>query len=299
MHEWYLRWYLFFQKKLFFFFFFVVEENKAHVTERCVREWERESSHLWYPYSLQGSAPESNFSASGISFPRISWPKARLPSPDSRKADGPGLQTYSTCGGPYWKKKQKTKDLTVYCVAQRQTGAERPHSWMDGRASRTHRPLTGRNVRPCSNPPRRRAVDRGRKDRRGEAPLELVSAVVALTLMKTRHQQRASDLASGSNSCWKSTVDISVLSECLQNEYHHLEGLFSSLCTVSWLLMFEGWRHTIIPWKNTEGLVQHSKFINQSKKTSHYSTLLNIMCWQCYTSGKKNSLTRSALSVLL
>lgn len=31
------------------------------------------------------------------------------------------------------KKKQKTKDLTVYCVAQRQTGAERPHSWMDGR----------------------------------------------------------------------------------------------------------------------------------------------------------------------
>lgn len=76
-------------------------------------------------------------------------------------------------------------------------------------------------------------MDRGRKDRRGEAPLELVSAVVALTLMKTRHQQRASDLASGSNSCWKSTVDISVLSECLQNEYHHLEGLFSSLCTVS------------------------------------------------------------------
>lgn len=114
----------FFQKKLFFFFFFVVQENKnkAHVTERCVREWERESSHLWYPYSLQGSAPESNFSASGISFPRISWPKARLPSPDSRKADGPGLQTYSTCGGPYWKKKnkkQKTNGLLCSSKADR------------------------------------------------------------------------------------------------------------------------------------------------------------------------------------
>ena len=38
-------------------------------------------------------------------------------------------------------------------------------------------------------------------DRRGEgeAPLELVSAVVALTLMKSLNQQRVSDLASGSN----------------------------------------------------------------------------------------------------
>lgn len=66
--------------------------------------------------------------------------------------------------------------------------------------SRAHRLLPGRNVRPCSNPPRRRAADLGRKDRRGEAALELVSAVVALTPMKTQHQLCASDLASGSNS---------------------------------------------------------------------------------------------------
>lgn len=100
-------------------------------------EWKRGKA----PFSgvhttLHRSAPESNFSTSGISFPRISWPKTRLPSLNHAKQTA--LVYRHACGGSRWEKKRKRKRLNgLLCSskADRCCSLLVVDGWTDGQTS--------------------------------------------------------------------------------------------------------------------------------------------------------------------
>ena len=122
-----------------------------------------QSSLLCCPHSVRRNTPESNFSAPGISFPRISGPKTRLLSANHAR------QTAAVCRPcNKWKislgEKKNHNSLLCSSEADRWCALSAADGWMDVLNTQT---APGEEcVCPCGNPPRRRAADLGRQERR-------------------------------------------------------------------------------------------------------------------------------------